>query len=379
MRSDWGKLINGQIYIEDPIVIDNGKPILIDELEEKENFDIKHITYEEFPGIENGYHYSNYWINTPEGIIQKWKKEQIPVDPSGKLKVIYNQYESAVHEILQMIELLDNDNKNMLNIFFKENKLIKPIYDASAKIFGYGNVYKQFISDKYTIKQLFEEIGLHAYFETNGVTYVESGDFYQSKSGEVLIHYCYIKNNFYNIDSYINFTTTRNITYLKMSYIYLYTLFDEYLLKAIETISRVDARTMIKYISNISTKEIIESENKNEIITKMIEQLSYKMGWNSMQDKIEFLQNCGINLDNTMRDDLILIGEKRNVIVHNQGKVNLDFIKKISKTHYNSTYKIDDIINVDIEMIKLDSLIMKTHVQSIYKCICEKYSLLPYC
>ncbi len=277
-----------------------------------------------------------------------------------------------------MIELLKNDNKNMLNNFLQSNKFIKPIYEASAEIFGYGNVYKQFTSDKYTIKKLFEEIGLHVYFEADGAKYVEDGDFYQSKSGTVLIQYCNIKNGFFNIDSYINFTTTRNLTYLKMSYIYLYTLFDEYLLKAIETISIIDPRTMIKYISNISSKDIIESNNKNEIITKMIDQLNYKMGWNSMQEKIEFLKNCGMDFDNTMTDDLIFIGEKRNIIVHNQGNINFDFIKKISKTRYNNTYKIDDVINVDINMIKSDSSIMKTHVQSIYKSICEKYSLLPY-
>lgn len=33
-------------------------------------------------------------------------------------------------------------------------------------------------------------------------------------------------------------------------------------------------------------------------------------------------------IDDTLVDDLILIGEKRNIIVHNQGVVNYDFIKK---------------------------------------------------
>ena len=90
-------------------------------------------------------------------------------------------------------------------------------------------------------------------------------------------------------------------------------------------------RTMIKYIPNISIKDVIEAQNRNELIGKAVEQLVYKMGWNSMQDKIEFFESCGIALDDTLVGDLILIGEKRNIIVHNQGVVNYDFIKKLSK------------------------------------------------
>ena len=193
------------------------------------------------------------------------------------------------------------------------------------------------------------------------------------------MNYCYFKSNFYKIDSLINFTTVRNTTYLKMSYIYLYTLFDEYLLKLIEFISRIDMRTMIKYIPNISIKDVIEAQNRNELIGKVVEQLVYKMGWNSMQDKIEFFENCGIALDDTLVDDLILIGEKRNIIVHNQGVVNYDFIKKLSKTHHKDTYKVNDTIETTVDMLKADASVMKKYVEEIYNAICNKYSLLPFC
>lgn len=193
------------------------------------------------------------------------------------------------------------------------------------------------------------------------------------------MNYCYFKSNFYKIDSLINFTTVRNTTYLKMSYIYLYTLFDEYLLKLIEFISKIDMRTMIKYIPNISIKDVIEAQNRNELIGKVVEQLVYKMGWNSMQDKIEFFENCGIALDDTLVDDLILIGEKRNIIVHNQGVVNYDFIKKLSKTHHKDTYKVNDTIETTVDMLKADASVMKKYVEEIYNAICNKYSLLPFC
>ncbi len=35
MKCDWGKFINGQIFIEEPIILDNEKLILMDELEKK--------------------------------------------------------------------------------------------------------------------------------------------------------------------------------------------------------------------------------------------------------------------------------------------------------------------------------------------------------
>lgn len=164
-----------------------------------------------------------------------------------------------------------------------------------------------------------------------------------------------------------------------MSYIYLYTLFDEYLLKLIEFISKIDMRTMIKYIPNISIKDVIEAQNRNELIGKAVEQLVYKMGWNSMQDKIEFFESCGIALDDTLVDDLILIGEKRNIIVHNQGVVNYDFIKKLSKTHHKDTYKVNDTIETTVDLLKTDASVMKKHVEEVHNAICNKYSLLPFC
>lgn len=118
MAYDWGKYINGEVFIETPIVINNGNIISTEEFENKENFNIKQIKYEDFPGIEEGYWFSNYWEETPEYIIQKWKKEKIQTEPSGKLKVIRNQFEYAVCEILEMIDLLKYENKKNIKSTF---------------------------------------------------------------------------------------------------------------------------------------------------------------------------------------------------------------------------------------------------------------------
>lgn len=379
MAYEWGKYINGEVFIEDPIIINNGNIISTEELENKENFNIKQIKYEDFPGIEEGYWFSNYWEETPKYIIQKWKKEKIQTEPSRELKVIRNQFEYTYFEILEMIDLLEDENKRILSKHLEKHKLLEPVYEACADLWGVGNVFKKFVGNKYTLKQLFEEIDLHRYLEENGMKFVEDGDFYCDASGTPIVNYCYFKSNFFKIDSLINFTTTRNTTYLKMSYIYLYTLLDEYLLKLIGFISRIDMRTMIKYIPNISIKDIIEAQNRNDLVGKIVEQLIYKMGWNSMQDKIEFFENCGIGLDDTLVDNLILIGEKRNIIVHNQGVVNYDFIKKLSKTHHKDTYKVNDTIETTVDMLKADASVMKKYVEEIYNAICNKYSLLPFC
>lgn len=379
MVHDWGKYINGEVFIEDPIVLNNGDIIPTEDIENKEGFNIKEIKYEDFPGIEEGYWFSNYWEETPEYIIQKWKKEKIQTGPSGKLKVIQNQFENAVYEILQMIDLLKKENKKIISQHLEKHKVLKPIYEACADLWGVGSVYKEFLGKNYTLKQLFEEIDLHRYLEENDMKFVEDGDFYCDASGKPVMNYCYLKRNFYEIDSLVNFTTVRNTIYLKMSYIYLYTLFDEYLLKSIEFISRIDMRTMIKYIPNILLKDVIESQNRNELIEKVLEQLIYKMGWNSMENKIEFFQNCWITLDDALVDDLILIGEKRNIIVHNQGIVNCDFIKKLAKTRHKDTYKVNDIVEATVDMLKTDASVMQKHVEGIHNAICNKYSLLPYC
>ena len=132
MVHDWGKYINGEVFIEDPIVLNNGDIIPTEDIENKEGFNIKEIKYEDFPGIEEGYWFSNYWEETPEYIIQKWKKEKIQTGPSGKLKVIQNQFENAVYEILQMIDLLKKENKKIISQHLEKHKVLKPIYVACA-------------------------------------------------------------------------------------------------------------------------------------------------------------------------------------------------------------------------------------------------------
>ena len=67
MAYEWGKHINGEVFIEDPIIINNGNIISTEELENKENFNIKQIKYEDFPGIEEGYWFSNYWEEFKNG------------------------------------------------------------------------------------------------------------------------------------------------------------------------------------------------------------------------------------------------------------------------------------------------------------------------
>ena len=210
MVHDWGKYINGEVFIEDPIVLNNGDIIPTEDIENKEGFNIKEIKYEDFPGIEEGYWFSNYWEETPEYIIQKWKKEKIQTGPSGKLKVIQNQFENAVYEILQMIDLLKKENKKIISQHLEKHKVLKPIYEACADLWGVGSVYKEFFGKNYTLKQLFEEIDLHRYLEENDMKFVEDGDFYCDASGKPVMNYCYLKSNFYEIDSLVNFTTVRN-------------------------------------------------------------------------------------------------------------------------------------------------------------------------
>lgn len=45
MAYEWGKYINGEVFIEDPIIINNGNIISTEELENKENFNIEQIKY----------------------------------------------------------------------------------------------------------------------------------------------------------------------------------------------------------------------------------------------------------------------------------------------------------------------------------------------
>ena len=62
-----------------------------------------------------------------------------------------------------------------------------------------------------------------------------------------------------------------------------------------------------------------------------------------------------------------------------QGIVNCDFIKKLAKTRHKDTYKVNDIVEATVDMLKTDASVMQKHVEGIHNAICNKYSLLPYC
>ncbi len=382
MWCNWGRYVAEQVFLEDEILINNGKLIGIDELEDKEKYNIKQIKYEEFPGIEKGFCYSNYWENTKNGIIQKWKKDKIPSDPSGRLKVDLNQCNEAFEEIFRTVDLLNEKNQELLKKLYERGKIIEPIYRASALIFGHGKVCSNFCEKKYTVKKLFEEIDLHSYFIDGGIEYNEEIDGYQSKEGEIVLFYPNIKRSFFEIDSLINFSTIGNKTYLKMSYVYLYTLLDDFMLKAIETIVRIDPRIMIKHIDKMPSKDIVESRGKSDLIEKMIKELSYKMGWKSFEEKTDFFKDSGIKIkrqdNNDLESEMIVIGEKRNVIVHNQGIVNKDFLKKISKTQFKDNFEIGNKLDLNINILKEDAMKMKKYIEDIFNAIGEKYELLPY-
>lgn len=72
--------------------------------------------------------------------------------------MIRNQFEYAVCEILEMIDLLEDENKKILSQHLEKHKLLEPIYEACADLWGIGNVCKEFVGNKYTLKQLFEEL-----------------------------------------------------------------------------------------------------------------------------------------------------------------------------------------------------------------------------
>lgn len=383
MHNNWGKLISGKMFLEEDFVIHNGEIKLIDNFEGKDEFGIKKIEYEAFPGIEKGYYYRNYWESTENGIIQKWKKEKIPKDPSIRLQVEMNNFNYAVETIFETIDVLLEDNKKKLELFYKEDMMIEQIYKRASSIFGEGKVCSDFCKKQYNVKQFIEEIGYQKLFTQKNIRYNEKYDCYYDKEREKIITYPYLKNSFYNIDTFLTFTTVGNKNYLKMSYIYLYTLLDEFILHAIEVVAILDLRTIIRYVNTIQSKDVIECLQYNDLKEKMIAHLIYLMGWKSFEEKIDFFRNAGIQIiqdknHKYLEDEITVIGEKRNIIVHNRGIVNQDFLKKVQGKSITDNFKIGEEVNLDIDMLRKDSQKMKLYAESIYLAIKNKYTLLPY-
>lgn len=131
---------------------------------------------------------------------------------------------------------------------------------------------------------------------------------------------------------------------LKMSYVYLHNIIDEFMLDTIELVAYLCLKSLGSK-KQLPYDEIFSCNEIDEVFKKIVNKELNILGHGSLEDKFKFLLDRGIeiNLSSVKKDDLILFGEKRNAITHSKGIVNEEIIKKLKDTVYKESFNVGDL------------------------------------
>ena len=133
---------------------------------------------------------------------------------------------------------------------------------------------------------------------------------------------------------------------------------------------------LLKRKKEVTWDEIIDSGNWNTLINHIIEMYAYDFGWKTISEKLKFLRDkIGIKID-TNNDEEILLSDAenvRNIIVHNGGKVSLEFITRTGRTDL----QIGDMYIVTIEFWDKVSQLVDYIANQLYLIVLAKFFDYP--
>lgn len=142
----------------------------------------------------------------------------------------------------------------------------------------------------------------------------------------------------------------------KKDYIDLFTIFIAFLINLYGEILLVKNEFLKGRDKSVSFKEIIEGENKDQIIEIMIEKELNELGYANFYEFNKTFENINLPIidrgfDEKQKEDFTNkfkeVWATRNILVHNDGIVNDTFLNMVN----NSSFKRGDKININIEVL----------------------------
>ena len=389
----YGKIKNGRLIISDKIILKNGNiSIVLDEDEELtlkkgdlnditvkgcnlESYGYKKIVYTNPLENKEGFEPRCYWEDCENEIIQRWEYIKLSDDNSGDLLVIYRNFRDSLKCINDLLKSLYDENLDKYNAFLKTDNLLNKVWKHVDETFEGTTAYKIVLKQK-SIKSFFQEIGLIDYLNENG--YVFKTDDLLMRGSKEIYTYRSFKRYFYELYSLKNLSNLKGHVYYNMSYIYMHTLFDQYILNIIKIITKIEERNLISK-QNVTYEEILYCKSMEEVKDMIINKNIEEKGRWSYEEKINYLKDKGINFTiykENYFDDMIYFCEKRNAIIHNNGEFNTSSLKKLKNTKYKNIIEAGQKIIINIEEFKKESEIVIKIANDLYELICEKYKLL---
>jgi len=386
------------------MIINRNGSILYDEQELYIENGYKRIVYTTPPENLEEYNLVSRWVEKENSIIQKWEHVRIEDDYSGQLLVAVRKFDESIQQL--KIEMKENYNSNegQLRKFIDESALIKLIYQRKNSNISTSKLLEQLSMFDLNLGSFFEWLQMKEFFDEMNFIMVEGSLFHVSddlKEEDLkkllktdtkdfsekqrmllesnMITPQYVKSRLSHIYNLEQNSTQSNIIMYNMAFIYLFTLFDELLLKMIRIICMHDKNWLISK-GNLTAEEIIKCDTTDDLHMLLVEKKVNELAWGSYLDKLCFLQDRGIriNKDNEklFNEKILYLSTKRNILVHNEGIWNSSARDILNDTDFYQIIKIGESVVRTYESFEEACSYCKSAISYLYDNICNKFQFL---
>ena len=158
---------------------------------------------------------------------------------------------------------------------------------------------------------------------------------------------------------------------LSVELVFLFANLEAFLIESLKVICLICPNSMITKEKNYSKEDIIEQGSWENLINFFVEDESFKLGKQSLEEKLESFKRFGIELSDLSIDMefIIEINQIRNLIVHNGGIINQEYIKKTGK----KSLRVGNLIPLDTILLGKSYNEFSNIVQGLFKIIGEKF------
>lgn len=395
---NYGKIKNGKLILASNAVVRTGELLINDEsLYTKCGY--KKIEYSSPPNNKNNYDLVSSWEETDNAIVQVWKYKHIPDDHSGEMLVAIRHFISNNEELSQEVKKNYSANTNLIQDILEKEKLLDLIFKYKDKEINAHQLL--LLLHKYQdLTKFFEKINILSQLEmfdykvmpdaiihlTEEIKNLDIQKDDTNFSDEIREKF---KNNYLNFyylkpllcrlsDLELNETPSNKLMY-SMAYIYLFTSFDEVLLKMIRLVCLHEKNWLISD-SELSASEILKCNTTDELHLRLVEKKINLLSWGSYLDKLNFLKNRGIKICDDKKElfneTILFLSTKRNILVHNNGIWNQESKSLLKGTKYYNDIEVNKKVDYSLYSFEEASNSVVDAVKYLYEQICDKFDFL---
>lgn len=284
---------------------------------------------------------------------------------SNSIDIQYEEFQRNIGSMQQVYDIATSKDDNIyagINDSEEAKVVSKCIYDEIFKRYKNDErVFHEVLRYKKDIHSILVEYNIQDKTDVSRLMFMQYEDYndirevidMELKENDKSL-YLYADLLLYSLER-SNLSRRSNLM-LRMSYVYLHTIMDEFLSDCIRDLSY----SHLKMLGNkkLSYSDILECSSLGEIFELMVDRNVNELAYGSFEDKVTFFRNKGINIRNELEDELILFSEIRNSVTHSRLKVNEKIVNKLKATKYKKEFSVGDQFAInEIELNKYIDLV----------------------